>query len=338
VFYFTPFHKSTYICRAIKHIIPITMKRSIQLFLISVAYLLAMASCQDNEDYNVYADNDIWCCKPSKATENVDVFYIVSTNIMHSYKPDGSETFLSVLDEKDKATLATEINYIHESMFPKKVNFYAPYYHQVTMAAVESVSKKEMAVIYAKATKEVLDAFNYYMDNFNQGRPFILAGYSQGAIQVKNIVAQMPKEQLSRMVVAYVMGYGITNEQMANPNFKMATGATDTGVTLSFTSLANIDAKYSPINNTDACINPVNWHTDSTPAEFEYDGETLTSHVDEEHHVVIVDGFHYEKHKTQEWSVNPWSKENYHNFEIYFYAPSIRQNALDRIDAMVNAK
>jgi len=314
------------------------MKRVILPTLLSVAFLMTLDSCQKAEECAGFADNKMWCCKPSEATEKTDVFYIVSTNIMHSYKPDGSESFIAVLDDKEKATLATEINYIHESMFPEKVNFYAPYYHQVTMAAIESVSEKEIAELFAKATNEVLEAFNYYMDNLNQGRPFILAGYSQGSIQVKNIVAQLPKEQLSRMVVAYMMGYGIKNEQMANPNFKMATGATDTGVTLSFTSLANIDAKYSPINNTDACINPVNWHTDSTPAEFEYDGETLTSHVDEEHHVVIVDGFHYEKHKTQEWSVNPWSKENYHNFEIYFYAPSIRQNALDRIDAMVNAK
>jgi len=312
------------------------MKRVILSIFFSAIFLFTLGSCQKIEDPAGFADESMWCCKPMKATEQVDVFYIVSTNIMHSYKPDGSETFLAVLDENDKATLATEINYIHESMFPKKVNFYAPYYHQVTMAAIESVTEKEMAEMFAKATKEVLDAFNYYMDHLNQGRPFILAGYSQGAIQVKNIVSQLTKEQLSRMVVAYLMGYGITNEQMANPNFKMATGATDTGVTLSFTSLANIEAKYSPTNDSDACINPVNWHTDSTPAEFEYDGETLTAHVNEDHHVVIVDGFHYENHKTQEWSVNPWSKDNYHNFEIYFYAPSIRQNALDRINAMFN--
>jgi len=318
------------------------MKRVISSVLIFVVSLLALTSCQKIEDSNSFANDNMWCCKPSVASEKADVFYIVSTNIMHSYNPDSTETYIAVLNDKEKAILATEINYIHESMFPQNVNFYAPYYHQVTMAAVadSTMTHKDLAELSAKAAKEVLDAFNYYMDNFNQGRPFILAGYSQGAIQVRNLVAQLPKEQLSRMVAAYMMGFGITNEQMANPNFKMAGGATDTGVTISFTSLANIkpETKYSPINDTDACINPVNWCTDSTPEKFDYDGETLISHVNEEHHVVIVDGFHYEKHKPQEWSVNPWSKDNYHNFEIYFYAPSIRQNALDRIEAMINAK
>lgn len=312
------------------------MKRVIFTVVISLVILLTLESCHKKETPAGFADDSMWCCKPSDATEEVDVFYVVSTNIMHSYKSDGSEVYIAVLDDKEKSILAEEINYIHRSMFPAKVNFYAPYYHQVTMASLDNkeFTKEDLAGLTAKATQEVLDAFNYYIEHFNQGRPFILAGYSQGAIQVRNIVAQLPKEQLSRMVAAYMMGYGIRNEYMSNPNFKMASGATDIGVTVSFTSLANLEARYDLLNTADACINPVNWQTNSTPAQFEYDGEMLVSHVDEQHHVVIVDGFHYENHKTQQWSVNPWTKENYHNFEIYFYAPSIRQNALDRIAAM----
>jgi len=315
------------------------MKKSSIFFIILFA-MAFLISCRKESVVTepTFADESMWCYKPTKATEKADVFYVVSTNIMHSYKPDGTESFLAVLDEKEKATLAVEIDYIHKSMFPEKVNFYAPYYHQVTMASLESkeLTKEDLAELTAKAQKEVLEAFNYYMDNYNQGRPFILAGYSQGAIQTRNLVAQLPKEQLSRMVVAYMMGYGIRSEYLSNPNFQMATGATDTGVTVSFTSLANLEAKYSLLNTADACINPVNWCTDSTPAEFDYDGETLTAHVDVENHVVLVDGFHYEKHETKEWSVNPWSKDNYHNFEIYFYADSIRKNALDRIESKVN--
>lgn len=310
-------------------------------YLLPIAFLLlTLGSCQKDEVPAGFADDKMWCCKPSEVTEAVDVFYIVSTNIMHSYNPDGSEAYIAVLDDSEKAILAEEINYIHSSMFPAKVNFYAPYYHQVTMASVanEDFTQEDLAALSAKASQEVLDAFNYYIEHLNQGRPFILAGYSQGAFQVRNIVAQLSKEQLSRMVVAYMMGYGIRNEHIANPNIKMASGATDVGVTVSFTSLANVEASYGLLNAADACINPVNWHTDSTPAQFEYDGELLTSHVDQEHHVVLVDGFHYENHNAQQWSVNPWSEDNYHNFEIYFYAPSIRQNALDRISAMLASK
>lgn len=308
--------------------------------ILSVVLSLTFVSCRNTEDSSAFADDAMWCCKPAEATEPADVFYVVSTNIMHSYNTDGSESFIAVLNDEEKATLAAEINFIQANMFPEKVNYYAPYYHQLTMATLANKDQayEELSKLTIESTKEVLDAFNYYMEHFNQGRPFVLAGYSQGAIQVRNLVAQMSEEQLSRMVAAYMIGFGIQQEHMANPNFKMAAGATDTGVTVSFTSLANPEAKYDLLNITDACINPANWRTDSTPAEFEFDGETLTAHVDEEHHVVIVDGFHYENHKTQEWSVNPWSKDNYHNFEIYFYTPSIRQNVLDRIDAMINAK
>jgi len=304
-----------------------------------VAAAMVFVSCEkDKVTPTGFADDAMWCCKPANATAAADVFYIVSTNIMKSYKPDGTETYIAVLNDEEKALLAKEINYIHSSMFPANVNFYAPYYHQVTMSCVAdtSLSTEDRAKLSAEAAKEVLDAFNYYMKNFNNGRPFIIAGYSQGSIQAKNILIQLPEDQLKRMVATYMMGFGVSAEAAANPNVKAATGATDTGVTVSFTSLANIEAKYDLMNTSEFCINPVNWLTDSTPADFVYDKEPLKAHVDEKNHVVIVDGFHYENHEAQEWSINPWSKDNYHNFEIYFYASSIRQNALDRINAMIN--
>lgn len=313
------------------------MKSSKKLLIIAV--LMALVSCEKEQNTKTgYADDSMWCCKPEKATAAADVFYIVSTNIMNSYKEDGTETYIAVLNDDEKAILAKEINYIHNSMFPEDVNFYAPYYHQVTMASLQdtTLTTADRVKLSDQVAKEVLDAFNYYMKNYNNGRPFILAGYSQGSIQAKNILTQMPEEQLQSMVAAYMMGFGINAQALASPNIRPATGATDTGVTVAFTSVANIGAKYGFINDSQICINPINWRTDTVSADFVYDGELLTAHVDTANHVVIVDGFHYENHDTQQWSINPWSKENYHNFEIYFYVPSIRQNVLDRINAMPN--
>jgi len=308
-------------------------------FFAFLAIFLFLISCEKepNNSYN-YSDDSMWCCKPDNATAGADVFYIVSTNIMNSYETDGTETYIAVLNDEEKAILAGEINYIHESMFPENVNFYAPYYHQVTMASLAdpNLTNDDRAKLSNEVAMEVLEAFNYYMKHFNHGRPFIIAGYSQGSIQARNILMQLPEDQFKRMVATYMMGYGVSKEALANANVKPATGATDTGVTVSFTSLANIEAKYDLLNTSEICINPINWRTDATPADFIYDKEQLTAHVDEENHVVLVDGFHYENHTSQEWSINPWSQDNYHNFEIYFYASSIRQNALDRISAMTN--
>jgi len=293
---------------------------------------LATTSCDIPKE--TFSDPKMWCSLPDRYAENVDVFYVVSTNIMRSFNPDGTESFSAVLNDEEKAILATEIKYIENNLFPEKVNFFSPYYHQTTMSALANpaFTRKDLQDLSNRATNEVFDAFDYYMEHFNQDRPFIIAGYSQGAIMTKNLLQHLTAEQSKRLVAAYMMGYGLDAETLQHANVNAATGATDTGVTISFTSMANTEAIYNIIyNDAVECINPVNWCTDATPAEFQYDGETLTVHVDQTKKVLIVDGFHYEKHKTQDWSINPWSKDNYHNFEIYFYAPQIRKNALDRI-------
>ncbi len=310
-------------------------------FLLIVS-LLCLASCKMNTaNDSIFADSSMWCCLPSETDEAVDVFYIVSTNIMQSFNPDGTESCTAVLNDEEKALLSKEINYIHESMFPAGVNFFSPYYHQMTMSAQskENVSREEKVEMAKKTSQEVIEAFNYYLENYNQGRPFIIAGYSQGALMTRIVLCQLTETQRHQLVAAYMMGFGLDAETLKNPNVKAAEGADDTGVTISFTSVANPEAIYDPlVHNVAACINPISWSTESTPASIDFDGETLTAQVDPENKVLIVDGFHYENHQTQQWSINPWSKDNYHNFEIYFYAPSIRQNALDRIDSFLKQK
>jgi hypothetical protein len=57
-------------------------------------------------------------------------------------------------------------------------------------------------------------AFNYYIDNLNQGRPFILAGHSQGTMAlidlIKNRFGNDP-ELRDRLVAAYFIGYTVTD-------------------------------------------------------------------------------------------------------------------------------
>ena len=51
--------------------------------------------------------------------------------------------------------------------------------------------------------EDISAAFDYYMDNYNEGRPFVLAGFSQGGKAVVELVKHAPAEVLERMVAAY---------------------------------------------------------------------------------------------------------------------------------------
>ena len=123
------------------------------------------------------------------------------------------------------------------------------------------------------AMGDVRRAFAYYLEHLNGGRPFILAGFSQGAIAVIDLLKGMDSATYSRLVAAYAIGYSITKEDLeANSHFKFATGETDTGVIISWHAEdpKNVEADL-PLPNliiakNGVAINPLNWKRDETYA------------------------------------------------------------------------
>jgi len=86
--------------------------------------------------------------------------------------------------------------------------------------------------------KDVTAALDYYFENYNAGRPFIIASHSQGSAINRVILKNYFKdhcEYYERMIAAYSVGYSITKEDLENsPHLKFATGESDTGVVISW--------------------------------------------------------------------------------------------------------
>jgi len=310
--------------------------KTTNLFLLVAIILVAMSCKQKNnpETTQQYANAGMWSELPTSNKADVDVFYVVSTCIMHSYLPgpDSIEVYTAQLTDEEKKILDVEIGQVKKEIFPDSLNFYAPYYHQTTMAAADTMPYDSLVVYSMKTQKEIAEAFDYYMAHYNQGRPFIVAGYSQGAIMTTSLLRHMTDEQFKRLVVAYVMGYGLNAEAVKHPHIVPATGAYDTGVTISFNSMDSATHVWDLVqNNAVTCINPINWRTDSTAADFVFDKEDMNVYVDTTIHGLIVSGFNIKNHPwIKEWEINPFPKGNYHNYEITFYNEYLRKNALER--------
>ena len=297
---------------------------------------LGFTACRKNNEpteESAFAEAAMWSSRPAKCTADVDVFYVVSTVVTYSRNADGTPSYTALLTDEDKGCMDDEIGHVHEEIFPASVNFFAPYYHMMTMEAYVTPGV-DLVTLAAGAKQELCEAFDYYMEHLNNGRPFVIAGYSQGSIMVKTLLQHMTDKQYSRMVAAYMMGFGLDAEALQHPHVKAAEKADDTGVTITWNSVRDTSAVYSSIwNNAVTCINPVTWTTDDSLAGYDFDGEHLQLHVDQEKHVLIVEGFHLEKHSSLPVYDTPWPEGCYHDYEIYLYNPSVRQNVLDRITA-----
>jgi hypothetical protein len=110
----------------------------------------------------------------------------------------------------------------------------------------------------------VLAAFKHCLRQYNHGRPFILAGHSQGSAALRYLLATYMKTHprvYGRMVAAYIVGQSITPQYLAaNPHLAFARAASDTGVIVSWNTEAQTIAGPNPVLLPGGiAINPVTW-------------------------------------------------------------------------------
>lgn len=153
-----------------------------------------------------------------------DVFYLVSTNIL---KEEGSLTALNTPEEK--SILAKEMKHVEIRVFGDSLNFFAPYYHQHTLEAM-SLGKRQFGSLAVTIVDEVYAAFKYYLRHLNGGRPVVLAGFSQGAMLAKELLKRMTPEEYNSIAAAYILGWGLSEEDVQHPQVRPAERADDAGV------------------------------------------------------------------------------------------------------------
>lgn len=283
-----------------------------------------------------YSNAEMWTIVRNDVGDmGADVFYVPSTWEYDWYTTDGAICHYADPSRTDhRADMSIEINQIAEYMAEGN-NFYSPYYRHITLNSWATLNEDTINRRYSEvAFKDVRNAFEHFIEHFNCGRPFILAGFSQGGKSVVELLKVIDEDTRRRMVAAYVMGYKVTpSDVRIHPHIKAASDSVDTGVVICYNSVSDI--KYvKPIVSTPnvMCINPVNWHTDNTPAIL---NDTITVTLDPSANVLVVDGFDgsYLPNILDILNVG-----DYHGAEPWLYSECLRKNIRQRIESFRTAK
>lgn len=267
---------------------------------------------------------------------DTDVLYLVSTEVLSARDRNGDVCWQSCLTVDDMAAIKGEIEWVEENMFSDGFNLIAPYYHQMTFDALTGEGCVNKEEVYRNVASEVCEAFDYYMSHSNGGRPFVIAGFSQGAMLVLDLLRHMTDEQYSRMVACYMLGYRLSEADLAHPHIKAASDEGGTGVVISFNSTQTREAIWPLVSeNAVTCINPLTWRTDSEPALFHYDGTANTVHVDSQTNVLLVKtdkpAYYHSFYDAAPFFLNAGvSRDNLHHWDLLFYSRQIHDNALLR--------
>ena len=278
-----------------------------------------------------------WYIGSTKGKE-ADLLYYISTEVAASRDSLGNISLQALITPQEKRYMDEEIAFVERTIAGNEFNFYAPYYHQYTFEAIGlkmSGDSARFAQVEENVKREAIEAFRYYMKNYNGGRDFILAGFSQGAELAIEIIKSMSTEEYEKMAAAYIIGFQLTQEDLSHPNIKAAEDETSRGVCISFNSALSEKGIWEMTSGGAAtCINPLNWHRDTTAAVLEYNGLKGKVRVDTKNNVLMVEIDKSPFHKWMEehplFGKAGMDKECLHHWDLLFYTESLKKNAAKR--------
>lgn len=288
-----------------------------------------------------YSSADNWVYFGIGDDKDIDLFLVCPT------VDTLDEEFMSLENDVMKGYFAGALE-MERGIYEESARMYAPYYRQMAMNGYElDLTERERRLTIAY--KDVSDAFAYYLENENNGRPIILAGFSQGSDMVYRLMEEYfgSEEMQQKLVAAYAIGWACTEDMVKEyPQIKPAQSADDLGVVISFDCEAPevSETIVNPAGRKAYSINPLNWKTDSTPADkslnigsrfmksngkIKSEAEQLCGcYIDEERGALKVTDVTAEEYPAV---IGVFPEGAYHIYDYQFFFMNLQENVKHRV-------
>lgn len=288
-----------------------------------------------------------------QADAAVDVFFVHPTTYF------GTGSWNQALDNK-QVNLLTDFFVMRgqAATFNSCCRIYAPRYRQATIYSFLDKSGSGPAALQA-AYSDIERAFEYFLQNFSQGRPFILASHSQGSMHLRTLLErQMTSASLrSRLVAAYAIGFGLNAEELAKsvPDVPVCQSAEQIGCIVSWNAVGPEVTQYVDTSK-NICVNPLTWKADGAHADASlnlggvvYPGRFAGSLADLQElpqeyidakpvvepgvaDAQCVDGLLLVREiRSPHYAARPMGRDNYHIYDYHLFAMNVRKNAELRV-------
>ncbi len=257
--------------------------------------------------------------------KEVDVFFIYPTMYM-SGKTWNADLSNKKLNKKiDKKPIRYQA-----SVFNESCRVYAPRYRQSAIKAfftLEGEGKKSLAFAY----NDVKQAFQYYLDHYNHGRPIIIASHSQGTYHARRLLAEFfdGTKLNKQLVCAYAVGFAI-NDTM----FTKLKPCEDKNQTDCYVTWASFRQGYQPLVTELAgniCVNPISWNRDTVAIDKTKSIGGILLNFNKSYPTGAQIHKHYLWVKTKIPFVRGFTNMHVADYNLFWF--DIRKNVKERIDS-----
>lgn len=272
----------------------------------------------------------------NQATAAADVFFLYPT-IYYSEKSD--DQWNAPVDDPafNKRVDESTIKY-QASIFNGAGKVYAPRYRQAHINAYGEKDKVMAKQIFDFAYEDLKNAFEYYLEHYNQGRPIIIAAHSQGTTHgirlVKDYFDGKPLQE--QLIAAYLVGIPVAKNQYEN--IPVCETAKQTGCFCTWRTFKDGHMPESFVSPDIAVTNPLTWKTSTERAPKELNTGGVLKNINKVKkklttaQIVATKGIL--------WAAKPkffgsifLRTKNYHIADYNFYYNNVRENAIDRVEA-----
>jgi hypothetical protein len=306
-----------------------------------------------------YALPDAWAAHPRKADlsdslpapwrprvmdSTVDVFFLHPTSYLNSAGinearlDDTNERYrwnASIHDaEINKST--DEGSILNQASAFNHYRVFAPRYRQAHIRSFY-IADSIAGTFFDMAYEDVKNAFLFYLQHENGGRPFIIATHSQGTLHggrlIKELIEGKPLQK--QLVAAYLIGLPVPDNFFAT--LPACRSAKETGC---FVSWRTFKKGYQPPNIMQetfkaVVVNPLSWTMEEGwVSRKENLGAVLYKFNHPKPHNVAAS-----VHGNLLWSTKPrffgnifFTRKNYHVGDINLFWKNIRENTRERVE------
>ena len=297
-----------------------------------------------------YSKNESWAVLPGKypkdliqitgdySEKQADVFYIYPTLFSDRKNPSLNA---DIFDEFFRKEIIQKAIKYQASAWVSSANLYAPFYRQAhyrifsePYSIVDLRNESPGIGAWTLAYEDLKNAFEYYIEHYNNGKPIIIATHSQGTMHAIQLIKDYfdDKPLKDKLVAAYLIGTRILPDEFKS--IKPMVNPDDVGGFVSWNTYKMNNLPKEKWFKGGVTTNPISWSTKNYSLKGEHkgllfkDGKIYSNVLS----VKVSDGILWSTVPKIPGRIFLSLVKNYHYADINLFWLDISKNSQKRVD------